>query len=137
MRRHDALGGTFLMHIPTGHFFKIFDAGVQLYQDKPGSGLRQHIVGFQNQIQKGPFEFIGEMAHANIGFAGSSRQIFREGYYLQPSWRVAKGVHLYYRYDWMKFDSSDPLHPFADEHTAGINFRPVPTLSLKLEWKKS
>jgi hypothetical protein len=132
-----AMGGTFLTHIPTGHFFTVFDAGFQFYRDKPAPGDRQQIYGFESHIEKGAFQFLGETAHANIGPQNGSRRLFREGYYLQPAWRLHKSIYAYYRYDWLKFDSRDSAHPFTDENTVGLNFRPIPTVSLKLEWNSS
>jgi hypothetical protein len=129
-----ALGGTFLVHIPSKQFFRTLDAGVQLYRDKPGPGLRQNILGWQTQIEKGRFELIGELASGNVRSARGERILFRDGYYLQPAWFLYRGLHLYYRYDWLKFDSRDANHPFADENTVGLNYRPAPSLSLKLEW---
>jgi hypothetical protein len=131
-----AVGGTFLVHLPVSHFFRAFDTGIHLYRDKPGLGLHQQIYGFENRIEKGAFEFLGELAHSDVRSSTGKRRLFREGYYLQPAWRVSKGLHVYYRYDWLKFDSTDTLHPFTDENTAGINFRPIPSLSLKLEWNE-
>lgn len=132
-----AMGGTFLAHVPTGRIFDVFDAGVQYYRDKPAPGDRQQIYGFENRIEKGPFEFLGEMAHASIGPQNGTRRLFRQGYYLEPAWRLRKRYHAYYRYDWLKLDSRDITRPFTDEHTLGLNFRPVPTLSLKLEWNSA
>lgn len=130
---NSAFGGTFLAHIPSRHWFDTLDGGIQLYRDSPAGGMRKRIYGFQTQIEKDAFEFLGEFAHSSIGPTGGPRQLFREGYYLEPAWRLHPGWHAYYRYDWLKFDSRDAANPFNDEHTAGINYRPVAWVSLKLE----
>ncbi len=129
-----AVGGTMLVHLPTRRFFKVLDTGLQFYRDRPGPGDRQQIYGFESRIEKGRFQFLGEFAHANIGPRHTNRDFFRQGYYLQPAVRLARRWHTYYRYDWLKYDSRNTTSPFADGHTAGLNFRPVPNVSLKLEW---
>lgn len=93
---YGARGGTFLVHIPSRHFFDVLDAGVQLYQDRPSAGMRQRILGYQSRIAKGKFEFLSEMARARVRSLGDEKQFFRQGYYLQPSWRAARQVNLYY-----------------------------------------
>lgn len=133
---YGALGGTFVVHVPARPFLDALDAGVHLYRDQPSGGMRQRILGFQNRIAKGRFEFLGEMARARVRSLGDGTQLFRQGYYLQPSWRLTNQLNLYYRYDWLKFDSTDLVHPLAQQNTAGVNFRPIPQVSLKFEWNQ-
>lgn len=131
-----ATGGSFIAHVPTAHRLKTFDLGVQLYRDRPGTGLRQQIYAFQSEVGKGPFSFVGEFAHADVNNTGGHRVLFREGYYLQPSLQVARRFFPYYRYDRINFDSSDPTQPAGYQHTSGLTFRPIPVVSLKVEWNQ-
>lgn len=133
---HKATGGNFVVHVPTRHFFQTFDLGVQWYSDKLSGEEREGIYGFESKIEKGPLGFLGEFAHANIGAAHRSRKLFREGYYLQPWWRVGRRTHLVYRYDLLNFDSRTVHSTDFHRHTVGVNFRPVPTVSLKLEFNR-
>jgi hypothetical protein len=130
--RH-AVGGTFLLHVPTRHVFETFDLGVQRYGDRFLEGDRQRIYGFESKIEKGRMGFLGEFGHANVVQGGGERRYFREGYYLQPWFHIAPKIHLVYRYDRLNFDSRSPHESVVERHTAGATYRPVPVISFKLE----
>ncbi len=133
---HKATGGKFLFHAPTGGVFDVFDAGMISYRDKLSSGERERIYGFESRIEKGRLGFLGEFAHADISPSQSGRAFFREGFYLQPWVRVSRRAHLVYRYDTLNFDSLRPHSRNARQHLFGVNYRPIPTLSLKLEFQR-
>ena len=133
---HKASGGTFLVHVPHRQLFDTLDLGLQWYRDKLAGGERERIYGFESRIEEGRAGFLAEFAHADIGPSAGSRRWFREGYYLQPSFRVTPRTHLLYRYDRLNYDSRLSHSRDLSRHTVGLNFRPVPTISLKLEFQR-
>ena len=134
---HKATGGTFLVHVPNRNFFETLDVGVQWYRDKLNPLERENIYGFETRMEKGSHGFLGEFAHANIGRNDGPSSFFREGFYLQPWYRLSPKVRLFYRYDKLNFDSRFSHGNDASRHTTGINVRPIPSVSLKLELHRS
>jgi hypothetical protein len=86
------------------------------------------------EVEKKRLSFLGEYAHATISAAEGSERLFRDGYYLQPSWRIRPKLFGVYRLD--SFSEGNPINMASrvKRHTAGVTFRPVPTVSLKLEY---
>ena len=103
--------------------FSRLDLGLSGYhENSPVHGGSDDIYGLDAQINSGRFELLAEFAsetedgHCN------------EGLYVQPAVRVYKEVRLFYRYGYL--DAADRKQT---RQTAGINFRPMANVSLKLE----
>jgi hypothetical protein len=126
----NAAGASFLAHLPSRRWLKTFDIGVHHYRDRIDQG-RRTIWGFESHIERDRFGLLSEFAHSRIG-SGSGRDLV-QGYYLQPSVRMAGQLYGVYRYD--------RLHPGGGEtkverHTFGVLYRPLPAVALKLEWNR-
>lgn len=132
---HKATGGKFVAHVPNRRFFDTLDLGVIWYRDKLANRDRESIYGFESRIEKGRLGFLGEFAHGDINLDGGPRRFFREGYYLQPSLRLGGPLRFVYRYDTFNADSR-LADGATDRHSIGLNFRPRPTVSLKLEFNR-
>ena len=133
---HKAVGGKFVAHLPSGHRLDTLDLGVISYRDKLENGERENIYGFESRIEKGRLGFLAEFARANIEPNGGGLRYFREGYYLQPWVRLTRQLRVVYRYDTLDFDSRVSHKRDAERHTFGLNFRPRPTVSLKVEYNR-
>ena len=75
-----AVGGKVSFHLPSKGTFDTLDVGLSIYH---GESLRRRRVfawGFDAQVDKGPWEVLGE-------FAGKGAEEDRTGFYVQPSYR--------------------------------------------------
>ncbi|MDH5526183.1 MAG: hypothetical protein OEY97_02605 [Nitrospirota bacterium] len=85
------------------------------------------ITGLELQINTRLLELLAEYVHQD-GASGP------EGFYVQPAVRVSKGVRLFYRYEGLDrglVTGTDGGMPIR--HTGGINWRPQPNMTVKLE----
>jgi hypothetical protein len=128
-----ALGGKVVVHMPSEQFFDTFDIAFHALRRYPKDGDRDSLYGTELVVRKQRVELLAEFAHDSLDIHQGSRLYIREGFYLQPSYRLTKRLFAVSRYDRLNRDSR-----FADEssqarQSAGLTFRPVPTLSLKLE----
>ena len=134
LKHSRAIGGTFIYHFPSHQFFQTLDFGVHRLQISYAEGNRQSIYGFESHVEKERLSFLGEYAHASANAADGSRYYFREGYYLQPSLRITPKLFGVYRFDWINADSRSETFSNVKRHTTGLTFRPIPAVSLKLEY---
>jgi len=134
LKRSRAVGGTFVYHFPSHQFFQTLDFGVHRLQISYAEGNRQSLYGFESHVEKERLSFLGEYAHASAIAADGSRYYFREGYYLQPSLRITPKLFGVYRFDWINGDSRSETLSSVKRQTAGLTFRPITTVSLKLEY---
>lgn len=118
-----AVGGRVSFHLPTGEFFDRLDVGVSGYHESPSHAQRLRVWGFDAQVNAGPVEVLTEFARRNADED-------RTGFYFQPSYRFNEKWATFYRYDILD------VHGLGEhqEHTIGFNFRPIPSVSLKLEY---
>ncbi|HBJ75862.1 MAG TPA: hypothetical protein DDY86_10330, partial [Syntrophaceae bacterium] len=107
-------------------------------RDDDGKG--ELILGLDAQIRLGRLEILSELARGSrprhrgdllARLQGASGDTL--GFYLQAAYRVAPKWHVFYRFDHL--DLNDEARSPRDEsrHTFGVNFRPRPKVSLKLE----
>jgi len=80
------------------------------------------VYGLDTQINAGRYELLAEYAKRASDASG-------EGFYVQPSARVWREVRCFYRYEFTDFENA----PRQERHTLGVNFRPQPDVSRKLE----
>ena len=134
LKNSRAMGGTFTYHFPSHQFFQHLDFGVHRLQISYAGGSRQSINGFDLEVEKKRLSFLGEYAHASVIGAEASQRLFREGYYLQPSWRIRPKLFGVYRFDSFGEGNRSESPSKVRRQTAGLTFRPIPTVSLKLEY---
>ncbi|MFQ5458488.1 MAG: hypothetical protein ACE5FC_08575 [Myxococcota bacterium] len=118
-----AVGGKVTLHLPTKGRFDTLDVGLSFYQESPSGAQRNLTLGVDAQVRKGPWELLTE-------FAMRDAEKDRTGFYLQPSYRFNEKWATFYRYDLLFVRHVDE----TQEHTLGLNFRPIPDVSLKLEY---
>jgi hypothetical protein len=133
LEKTPAVGGRLTLHVPTRHLFDNFDVSFQRLHRANAGGKRDEISGAEIQLKKGRAEFLAEFAYSAEDVLRGSAEYFRQGYYLQPSYRITSRLFAVIRYDRLNRDSR-----FADERglarqLAGLTYRPVPDLSLKVE----
>jgi hypothetical protein len=119
-----AVGGRVTVHLAgLAGAFRRCDLGVSGYHENaPSHGGSDDIYGFDAQINTARFELLAEFASETED--GETN----EGFYVQPSARVYREVRLFYRYGYV--DAAGIKHT---RHTAGVNFRPMHNVSLKIE----
>jgi hypothetical protein len=128
-----AVGGKLIGHLPSREFFDTFDVGLHALRRYAGENDRDDIYGAELIARKQRVEVLAEFAHDSLDIFRGSRAYIRQGFYIQPSYRLTKKLFAVVRSDRVNHDSR-----FADEssqsrNSAGLTFRPVPALSLKLE----
>jgi hypothetical protein len=82
-------------------------------------------------LELGRLSWLAEFAHSRTG-AGESRDLV-QGYYLQPSLRLAGSLYGIYRYDQITQENERSR---GERHTAGLLFRPMPQVALKFEYNR-
>lgn len=116
------------------------DFSVSGFLGEDDHGRSESVIGSDMQIRLGRFELQAEIAHSDEPRyeAGVFRRRFDHpgeslGYYVQTAYRVSPQLHLFYRYDNLDLDDKRPTPWDEERHTIGINYRPKPNISLKLE----
>lgn len=120
-----ALGGHVSLHLGgLSGVFTRFDVGGGAYSEVQGTGAARDAVdvwGADTQIDTPRYELLAEYANRQSDQPA-------EGFYVQPSALLFGEVRGFYRYDYLD-DGSNP----QTRHTLGLNYRPMPNLSLKME----
>jgi len=133
-----AVGGRLTTHLASGKRVDTFDLSVSGYSGRDENDEHEDIFGFDTQIRIGKFELLSEFAFGNqfVDAPATSGELMTrsdtEGYYIQAAYRVAPMWHLFYRFDELELLSGEGDFD-SEQHTLGVNFRPRPNLSLKLE----
>jgi len=128
-----AIGGKLTFHLPSRQFFRTFDVSVHRLHRSGGDSRPDEIYGTELQLSRGRFELLGEFVHASMDFNDGVRSYIRQGYYIQPSYRIIPKLFAVARYDRLNRDSR-----FADQSSlarqlVGMTYRPTPAVSLKVE----
>ncbi len=118
-----AVGSKVTFHLPTKGKLDTLDFGLSMYQESPSNETRNFTWGLDAQIRQGPWEILTEFAMRNA-------EEDRTGFYLQPSYRFNEKWATFYRYDLLSIQHTGE----TQEHSVGVNFRPIPDVSLKLEY---
>ncbi len=133
-----AVGGRLTAHLAGGKRIDTFDLSMSGYSGRDENDEHEDIFGFDAQIRIGKFELLSEFAFGNqfveapASSGGLMARSDTEGYYVQAAYRVAPKWHTFYRFDELELLSGDGDFD-SEQHTLGVNFRPQPNLSLKLE----
>jgi hypothetical protein len=125
-----AVGGQLTFHLPSHGLLDTFDVAVSGYMESPPDAERTQTWGLESQIRKGKWEVLTELA-----LRGGEES--RTGFYLQPSYRFNERWATFYRYDFLDVDPDFwDVNPVGkkQEHTIGVNYRPITDVSLKLEY---
>jgi hypothetical protein len=126
-------GGKLILHVPSRQFFRKFDVAVHRLHRTGADARPDEFYGVELQLSKSRFEVLGEFAHGSMNFVNGVRGYIRQGYYIQPSYRITPKLFGVVRYDRLDRDSR-----FADQSSlarqlAGLTYRPIPAISLKAE----
>ena len=127
-----AIGGKLVAHVPSRHFFDSFDIGYHRLEQR-FSDWDESLDGAELRLEKGRARLLGEYAHMLAKPKNGTAEFFRQGMYLQPSYRLTRQLYAVASYDRLVRDSR-----FADEsglgrQSVGLTYRPQPFLSLKVE----
>jgi hypothetical protein len=130
--RARAIGGKLVAHVPTGRFLDALDIGYhrleQRFDDRD-----EHLDGAELNIQKGRFQLLGEFGHMSAIPSNGQAKFFRQGYYLQPSYRITRQLFAVGNYDWLNRDSRYAAESGLARQSVGLTYRPRTSLSLKVE----
>jgi hypothetical protein len=137
LARSRAIGSNVVWHIPSRHLFNTLDIGFQAHRAMNSDTGGAQIYGAHVNMEMGPLHVLGEWADASIGASPSQAGYYRQGYYLQPSYRIAQPLFVVARYERLNRDSRDPDVNRLARQSLGMTYRPVPTLSLKVEANRS
>lgn len=130
-----AVGAKLQFQFPTAGRLKKFDVAADVYRGKltneDATLASDTVWGLDSQIEVDRFLLFGEYAR------GSSLGTERYGYYLQPAIRLTPQWVAFYRNE--RVDDPQPIRDgaYGSRHVGGINFRPVPQISLKGEYYRT
>ena len=128
-----AVGGKLTFHLPSRQFFKTFDVALHRLHRVAPDGLLDEIYGVELQLSKSRFEVLGEFDHASLDFVHGVRSYIRQGYYLQPSYRIYSKLFAVVRYDQLDRDSRYADQSDLVRQSTGLTYRPTPAVSIKIE----
>jgi hypothetical protein len=127
------VGGKLTLHVPSRHFFRTFDIAVQRLHRVGTDGKPDEIYGVELHLSKSRYEVLGEFAHASLDVVNGVRGYIRQGYYIQPSYRITPRLFAVVRYDQLDRDSRYADQNSLARQSAGLTYRPIPAISLKIE----
>jgi len=127
-----AVGGKLVTHVPSRHFLNAFDIGYHRLEQR-FSDRSESLDGAELRIEKDRIRFLGEFAHMSAIPSNGQARFFRQGYYLQTSYRIARQVFAVAQYDWLNSDSRTAARSGLGRQSLGVTYRPQPPLSLKVE----
>ena len=128
------VGGKLTLHVPSRQFFDTFDVAVQrLHRVGRDDGKPDEIYGIELKLSKSRYELLGEFAHDSMDVVDGVRTYIRQGYYIQPSYRITPKLFAVVRYDRLDRDSRFADQSSLARQSAGLTYRPIPAISLKIE----
>jgi hypothetical protein len=133
LTRSRAAGGKVVWHVPSQHMFHTFDVGFHVHRALNSNTSRTHIYGTELNLEAGRIQVLGEFADASVGALPGQAGYYRQGFYLQPSYRIAPQLFVVARYERLNRDSRNPDVNRLAKQSLGLTYRPVPAVSLKLE----
>jgi hypothetical protein len=131
--RSRAVGGKVVWHIPSRHLFNTLDVGVQAHRALNSDTSRTQIYGAELNLEKGPIQLLGELADASTAALPGRTSFYRQGYYLQPSYRIAPPLFIVARFERLDRDSREPDVSRMAKESLGLTYRPMSAVSLKIE----
>jgi hypothetical protein len=133
VQRARVAGGKVIFHVPSRQFFRTFDVALHRLHQVDRGGITDETYGVELQLSKSRFEVLGEFAHTSVAVFNGSRSYIRQGYYIQPSYRINPKLSVVGRYDRLNRDSRFTDQNSLTRQLVGLRYRPIPAVSLKLE----
>jgi hypothetical protein len=133
LTRSRAVGGKMVWHLPSRHLFNTLDVGFHAHRALNSDTSRTQIYGTDLNVEIGPIQLLGAFEDASIGVSPTQAGYYRQGYYLQPSYRIAPPLFAVARLERLNRDSRDPEVNRMGKLSLGLTYRPVPAVSVKLE----
>ena len=130
--RARAIGGKLVVHVPTGSLLDALDIGYHRLEQR-FSDQDESLDGAELRLEKGRIQFLGEFAHMSATHSNGQARFFRQGYYLQPSYRITRQLFAVVNYDWLNRDSRYAAESGLGRQSVGLTYRPLTALSLKIE----
>jgi hypothetical protein len=128
-----SVGGKVVWHIPSQHLFDTLDVSFQVHHAMNSDTSRTQIYGGHVNVETGPFRLLGEFGDASIGTSPSGPAYSRQGYYLQPAYRIAPPLFVVARYERLNRDSRDPDVNRMARQSLGVTYRPILAVSFKID----
>jgi hypothetical protein len=133
LTRSRAVGGKVVWHAPSRHLFRTLDVGFLAHRGVNSDTSRTQVYGAELNLEAGRIQVLGEFADASFGSSPSQPGYYRQGYYLQPSYRIAPPLFVVARYERLDRDNRDPDVNRMAKQSLGMTYRPHPAVALKLE----
>jgi hypothetical protein len=130
--RARAIGGKLIAHVPSGNLLDALDIGYHRLEQR-FSDRDEHLDGAELRLEKGRIQLLGEFAHMSAIPSNGQARFFRQGYYLQPSYRITRQLFAVGNYDWLNRDSRYAAQSGLARQSVGLTYRPRASLSLKIE----
>ena len=127
-----AFGAKLVLHVPSRHFLNAFDIGYHRLHELYPRLRRDQGNAVELYLEKGPVTLLAEFAHSSIRPVDGSVGHFREGYYLQPWYRITPKLFAVGRYEYLDRHNRLADRNALGRQSAGLTYRPVPDLSLKV-----
>jgi hypothetical protein len=127
------VGGKLTLHLPSRQFFTTFDVAIHRLHRVSPDGLADELYAAELQLRRNRLEVLGEFEHASLDLVHGARAFMRQGYYIQPSYRLNPRLFAVARYDRLDRDSRYADQSSLARQSMGLTFRPTPAVSLKLE----
>jgi hypothetical protein len=133
VQRERVAGGKLIFHVPSRQFFRTFDVAVHRLHQVGGDNLADETYGAELQLSKSRIEVLGEFAHATMDVVNHVRGYIRQGYYIQPSYRITPKLFAFARYDRLNRDSRYADQNSLTRQLVGLTYRPIAAVSIKVE----
>src|SRR3984957_3130878 len=127
------IGGKFAVHLPSREFFSTFDVAFHRLHQVDRGGKPDEMYGVELQLRKSRVEVLGEFDHASLDLVNGVPSHIRQGYYIQPSYRITPKLFAVVRYDRLNRNSLYADQDSLARQSAGLTYRPIPSVSLKIE----
>jgi hypothetical protein len=131
--RARTVGGKLTFHLPSHQFFRTLDIAAHRLRRVGQDGKPDETYGVELHLNKGRLEVLGEFAHSSLDLVNDVRSYIRQGYYIQPSYRITPKLFAVVRYDRLNRDSRYVDQSGLAKQSAGLTYRPTPVISLKIE----
>jgi hypothetical protein len=131
--RARVIGGKVTFHVPNHQLFRTFDVAIHRLHRVGTDGRPDDTYGVELQLAKSHFEVLGEFAHSSLDIANGVRSHIRQGYYIQPSYRINPKLFAVVRYDRLDRDSRYADQSSLAKQSVGLTYRPIPVVSVKIE----
>jgi hypothetical protein len=127
-----AIGGKVTIHVPSHQLLRVFDVSLHRLHRVVADGKADETYGVELQLSRNQFEILAEFDHASLDLVHGVRAYIRQGYYIQPSYRITPKLFAVFRYDHLNRDSRYLDENSLGRQLVGLTYRPIPLISLKV-----